>query len=312
MLARSRFPLVIGLLLLVSPADLRAQKPPAAPAARPVPLNKKGTVFLDKPRKRLLLKTRVVLREGILEMFCCRRNTKEHESILAVDSPAYIVHAGLLALGVKPGTPAKFDPKFVAPTGQEMQIFVTWNDKKGKPHRVDARTWMRYATRRYFAYTLKRLPAGFKFPDERKSPLRYDKRTKELLWFGHMTTDQRKELLKLSADKDYRAAIASFFKRTQYRQMDVKWVFAGSLFVVDPKTMKSRYLAEEGTLICVANFPGATIDVTVRSSADAGSEMFEAWTERIPKEGTDVTVEIIPVARKKPAAAKRGNKGGSE
>src|SRR5689334_2075139 len=46
---------------------------PGAAAAKdaPVALNKNGTVLLDKVGKRLLLKTHVVLREALLEQFCC-------------------------------------------------------------------------------------------------------------------------------------------------------------------------------------------------------------------------------------------------
>lgn len=266
--------------------------------AKPVPLNAKKTVLLDKPGKRLLLKTKVVLREGQLEMLVCPTKTKEHESILAIDSKAINVHAGLLALGIKTGTPAKFDPKFVPPSGQELKITLHWKDKAGKSHSIDARQWIRHATLRYFEQPLKSLPKDLTLPDAEKLPLRYDKRTKDLLWYGPMNKKQREQLLKFSSDKKYRAAIQAFFKQTQKRPMTASWVFAGSGFVVDPKTKKRRYLGEAGTLICVANFPGATIDVTEKSSAQSGNELYEAWTERIPPLDTEVTVEIKPVAKK--------------
>lgn len=294
-----------------SPEDESAeQKAPGAKAqpkaAKLTPLNRNRTVFLDKANNRLLLKSEIVLQEGILEMFLCRKNSKEHESIVSLDSQAYIVHTGLLALGAKPGGPAQFDPKYVPPKGQELKIFVTWTDKKGKNQRVDARSWMRYVTNKYFAHEMKELPADLKLPDETRSPMRYDSRTKELLWFGRMTKKQRDELLKRSADKRYHTAIEDLYKRTQFREMDAKFVFAGSGFIVDRETKKRRYLAEAGFVICVANFPGATIDVTAKSSADKGNELFEAWTERIPPLETEVTVELIPVfpkeAEKKPAA----------
>ena len=58
----------------------------AKKSKEPVPLNKQGTVLLDVDGKRLLLKTKVCLRDGVLEMFCCLKQTKEHESILAIES----------------------------------------------------------------------------------------------------------------------------------------------------------------------------------------------------------------------------------
>lgn len=269
------------------------------------PLNKQGTVLLDLANKRLLLKARVVLRKGVLEMLLCPNKTKEHESILAIDSKAINLHAGLLALGARQGKPARFDPKFVPPTGQELQIFVRWKDKAGKEHRVDARNWIRNNTSRYFAHPLKKLPADLKLPDPEKLPLRYDQRTKELLWYGLMTKKQRDQLLRLSRDPTYQKAVQTFFRKTQYRPMNAKWVFVGSFFVTDPMTGKRRYVAEGGMLICVANFPGATIDVAQQSSGNAGNELYEAWTERIPPLETEVTVEIIPVFAPKKPAGKR-------
>lgn len=271
-----------------------------------LPLNATKTVLFDKAGKRLLLKTKVVLREGQLEMLVCPKKTKEHESILAINSKAINVHAGIMALGVKAGSPAKFDPKFTPPKGQELKITLQWKDKAGKMHSVDAQTWVRHATQRYFEVPMKTLPKDLKLPDSQELPLRYDKNTKDLLWYGPMTAGQRDKLLKLSTDKKYLKAIKSFYGKTRKRQMKANWIFAGSGFDVNPMTGKRRYLAETGTLICVANFPGATVDIRQRSSANSGSELYEAWTERIPPVGTEVTIEIKPVAQK----AKKGKKKG--
>ena len=81
-----------------------------------IPLNKQHTVLLDRAGNKLLLRAKVVLRDGILEMLCCPKQTKEHESILAVDAKAFIIHAGLLALGAKPG-PGK--PGYVPNTSRK-------------------------------------------------------------------------------------------------------------------------------------------------------------------------------------------------
>jgi hypothetical protein len=280
-------------------------------AAKPIPLNKKGTVLLDKANGRLLLKTKVVLRDGQLEMLCCLKGTKEHESIVALDAKAYVVHAGLLALGLKTGTPAKFMPKFVPAKGQELQIFARWTDKTGKKHRVDVRTWVRTATMRYFAHPMKKLPAGFKLPDPTKSELRYDKIVGELIWFGPMTARQRDGLLKLNADKDYRKAIKDIYEKTQPKEMDARWIFVGSQTIVDRATMKTHYLAESGSLICVANFSTATIDISEESSSSAGSEVYEPYTERVPPLDTEVVLEIVPVKPGKKAPGGKNRKAAS-
>jgi len=84
--------------------NAKTKKQAAPVGGEPIPLNPEGTVLLDKKGKRVLLKTQVALRQGSLELFCCRKGSKEHESILSLDSRAQVVHAGLLALGAKPGT----------------------------------------------------------------------------------------------------------------------------------------------------------------------------------------------------------------
>jgi hypothetical protein len=261
----------------------------------PKPLNPQGTVLLDTKNKRLLLKTRIALREGLLEMFLCKAQTKEHESILAVDSDAFVIHAGLLALGAKPGTPVKHNPEFKPPTGQKIDVYVGWKDEEGKEHRDPAQSWVRHVTRRYYDHPLGDLPAGFELP--RDSELRYDPKRKELIWFGPMTAAERDKLLALSQDAGYRKAIRAFFDQSQSRQMEADWVFAGSGFFTQ-KDGKKWYQAEGGNLICVANFSDAMLDVTTPSSAENAELLFEPYTERIPEYGTEVTLELIPVFEK--------------
>jgi hypothetical protein len=278
----------------------------AATKEAPVPLNKNGTVLLDKAGKRLLLKTQVVLREAMLEQFCCLKQTKEHESILSLDAKAYAVHAGLLALGAKIGTPVQYNPEYKAPTGQRIEIFVSWADDQGKMQRVPAQSWVRKATHRFWAVPLETLPAGLKLP--KNSELRHDAKLKELSWYGPMTVPQRDEFLALSSDKAFRKAIEYFFEQGQSHEMKADWVFAGSGFYKDEDTKKEYYLAEDGDLICVANFPSATIDVAVPSSSQGDGLLFEAYTERIPPKGTPVTVELIPVVEKEAKPEKPGEK----
>lgn len=316
-LPRLRLPLAVAWLVAIplitgASSQGRADDRPASTApitaqpARPdakgaadklVALNKEGTVLLDASGKRLLLKTTVVFREGLLEMLCCLKQTKEHESIVSVDAKAYVVHTGLLALGAEPGKPVQFVPKFSPPSGQRIDIFVQWKDERGRLQRVPAQQWIRHITRRYYGEPLAQLPDGVRIPED--SELRYDRKNRELSWYGPMSAEERNALLNLSNDPAFQAAIKSFFKRSQPRQMQSPWVFVGSSFVEDEETGKKYYQAEGGDLICVANFPSATIDVGVESSA-TGEEslLYEAYTERIPPLGTEVTIELIPVFKK--------------
>ena len=68
-------------------------------------------------RRRLVLRARVVLREGPLEHLLCLKGTKEHEAILATAAAPRQIHAGLLLTGAEAGHPVRFLPKFEPPTG---------------------------------------------------------------------------------------------------------------------------------------------------------------------------------------------------
>ncbi len=268
-----------------------------------VPLNKEATVLLDKKGKRVLLKTQVALRQGSLEMLCCLKQTKEHESILSLDAKAYVVHTALLAIDAKPGTPVQYNPEFQAPTGQKIDIYLNWTDDKGKGHRARAQSWVRHSINRFRIVKMESLPEGVSIP--KNSELRYDRKLKELSWYGPMTARQKQEFLGLSNDKEFRKAIETFYELSQPREMKADWVFAGSGFFTDEDSGKKYYLAEDGDLICVANFGGAMIDVAMPSSAEGSELNFEAFTERIPPKGTPVTVELIPVTSEEKTPPKK-------
>lgn len=299
-MGRPVFYLIACASLIFCAASIHADDAPAGNKetvpSEPVPLNKAGTVLVDLKGKRLLLKSEVVLREGMLEMLACIKQTKEHEAILSVATKAQLVHAGLVSLGAEPGHPVQVLPEYKPATGQQIDIFLTWTDANGKLHRDPAQTWVRRATRKYFIQKLDGLPKGLKIPED--SDLKWFDKQKELLWYGHMTTEQRDKLLALSTDAAFRKAIKTMFDDSQFRQMEAQWVFAGSGFNTDSATGEKYYLAESGDLICVANFSTATIDLPIESSATNEGLEFEAYTERIPPVGTKVTIELVPLFKK--------------
>lgn len=271
----------------------------AASATKMQPLNKQGTVLLDLEGKRLLLKSHVCLRKGVLELLCCLKQSKEHEAILSIDTKAYVVHAGLLALGAEQGAPVQFEPEFKPATGQRIDVFVSWTDAKGQPQRVAAQEWVRYVTLRFYSEKLAKLPEEIKLT-ERLDEMRYDPKEGELIWYGPMSDETRKKYLLMSKDKAFQACIQKFYQRSQNRQMQANWVFSGSGYYVDEQTKEKFYRAEDGDLICVANFGSATLDIAARSGNGAEELLFEAWTERIPEVGTPVVIELVPVKSDKP------------
>ena len=217
------------------PADHKFGDPPGAKRLDP-----KAAVWFDVEKKLVIADGYVCLREGQLEMFACLKGTKEHESVVAIDGKAYYIHAGLLAIGAKAGTPVQFDPMYKAATGTEIEITVLWVDKDGKKQQALAQQWIRQAE------------------------------TKKILSFP--------------------------------------WVFAGSGFWFDETTGREHYQAEGGDVICVSNFPSATLDLPVESSQGNMELLFEVNTAVVPPLKTPIRLILRPKFKpgeeeSKPAAA---------
>lgn len=191
-------------------------------------LSKNFGLWVDLKRKWVVVDGKVCLNQGVLEMFACPKNTKEHESVISVDCPAQYVHAALLAIDAKQGRPVQFDPEYVPASGQIIDIHILWLDKDGKKKSAKAQEWIR------------------------------NTKTK--------------------------------------KQMQHSFVFAGSSFwseVVEGERL-THYQADAGDLICVSNFPSATLDVPVQSSKENSSLLYEAFPGRIPPRGTRIRLVLIP------------------
>jgi len=85
--------------------------------------------------------SKVCLSEGFLELIACAKDTKEHESIIAVQAKAAHIHAALLLLRAQPGNPAMRKPiegqegRWVdlPPRGSKVDVFLVVEDENGKP-----------------------------------------------------------------------------------------------------------------------------------------------------------------------------------
>jgi len=106
-------------------------------------LNKKGRLWLDEKNRQIVMVGEVCQRRAPLEMFACLKHTKEHESIVAVDVKAAMVHAALLAIGAEAGSPVKFTPEYTPASGTEIDVNVAWKDKNGNIQRSKAQEWVR-------------------------------------------------------------------------------------------------------------------------------------------------------------------------
>ena len=111
-----------------APAEPPQPAPPKPGWKRLLP---DAEVWIDLPAKTVVLGAEVSCREGPLEMFACPKNTKEYESVVAVNSKAYAVHTALLAVGAQPGNPVQFMPDYVPAKGAPIDVYVQWIDEEG-------------------------------------------------------------------------------------------------------------------------------------------------------------------------------------
>ncbi len=151
---------MILLFTMVSTPDVVAETTPknpavvepasevnAAPATKPVSKLEDALKKLKLPGVTINLKERCVdvdaticLDEGALELIACTKDTKEHESLIAVEATPKNIHTALLLIGAKPGNPAMQKPTnkektqwmHVPPRGGPVDISIVYKNKQGK------------------------------------------------------------------------------------------------------------------------------------------------------------------------------------
>ncbi len=92
-------------------------------------LSEVSHIWADKENKRVIVRGAICLDEGLLEMFACPRDTKEHEAIISVHAKAWETHATLVALGIDPGKPMTWMEEYVSVTGPVIDIEVWWMEE---------------------------------------------------------------------------------------------------------------------------------------------------------------------------------------
>jgi hypothetical protein len=216
-----------------------AKPPDKAAAVKKTEFGKNVWLETQGKNRRVIVGATVVLREGSygLECLLCRKFTKEHESILATDADASVIHATLLLAGAEPGAPARYDEEkreWFPPRGMRIKVLFQY-EEKGKRHTVRAQEWVK------------------------------NTRTKKAL--------------------------------------EENWVFAGSQLFRDPDGKeKPAYGANsDGSYICIYNSQVAMLDLPISNpnkDPQAEGREFQPFTERIPPEGTHVSVILVPEPEK--------------
>jgi hypothetical protein len=84
------------------------------------------------------------MQKGLIEVFACAPEGKTHESVVALDCTPSAIHAGLIALGLKPGTPVEMGAaaEYKPPAGDKTLIRVRWKDSDGVEHTARAEDWI--------------------------------------------------------------------------------------------------------------------------------------------------------------------------
>ncbi len=121
-----------------------APKPDKPPAVRRVEIAPNITLELEGEKRRVVVSASICLQKGALELLMTRKDTKEHEAVLTADIDARMLKQALILAKAEEGSPVKFDPKYVAASGQTIKITVEYLEKN-QVISLDAKQWVRDA-----------------------------------------------------------------------------------------------------------------------------------------------------------------------
>ena len=137
---------MVGLCVCTCAQDASAPPGPDRSSGPAKGVLKFPHVQVDLAGRRILLEAELCQADYMLEFLLCTWNTKEYESLLRTKARAAHLHAGLLALGLTPGKPARWSgagesADFLPPQGPELKIAFRWKDAQGQ-HELDAGRWL--------------------------------------------------------------------------------------------------------------------------------------------------------------------------
>ncbi len=97
-------------------------------------------VAINAQERCVDVESSVCLHRGALELVACTKGTKEHESIVVIEARPMHLHAALLLLGAKPGSPATRQQLGdqaerwldVPPHGGPVDVFLVLKGKEGR------------------------------------------------------------------------------------------------------------------------------------------------------------------------------------
>lgn len=167
--------------------------------------------------KRVLFVAEVCLRGNVmLEVFCCKKNTKEHEAIVSVDLDARLIHAALLAAGAESGKPVQFvnprtqEAEYKPASGQRIGVTVCYRQGDAV-HTARAQDWIiDQQTKKAMAYDWVFAGSRFvKVPDRPTAPPIYTANSGEVISISNFLDsmlDVPVEVSQSNTDLHFRAA----------------------------------------------------------------------------------------------------------
>lgn len=167
--------------------------------------------------KRVMFVAEVCLRGNVmLEVFCCKKNTKEHEAIVSVDLDARLIHAALLAAGAESGKPVQFvnprtqEAEYKPASGQRIGVTVCYR-KGDAVHTTRAQDWIiDQETKKPIAYEWVFAGSRFvKVPDRPTAPPIYTANSGEVISISNFLDsmlDVPVEVSQSNTDLHFRAA----------------------------------------------------------------------------------------------------------
>ena len=186
-------------------------------------LHPKNRIWIERNDQVVITDGYIAQQAAQLEMFACPTGTKEHESIVAVFPRSQLVHAGLLAIGAKPGSPASFEP-FRPAKGATIRIYALWYDSKGKRQATIAQKWVRNSR------TKDNLKSDWVFAGSRQYFDEYSKETQYLADSGELVcvanfSTSTLDLVVESEQANASLVFDAFTERIPRRNTPVRLVF---------------------------------------------------------------------------------------
>jgi hypothetical protein len=137
-------PVALTACFLAAGCQQAAPSPPPRVEEKPktVEVGKNVSLEVQDGQRRVLVNGYVCLREGELEQLVTRKNTKEHEAIIAVDADARKIHEALNLAGAVEGRPVRYTPNYQPATGQTIKVSIRYEDK-GRLITVPGQSWVK-------------------------------------------------------------------------------------------------------------------------------------------------------------------------